>query len=164
MAFLRRLLSSTRYLIIIAVAGTFLSALTLIIYGGISVVQQIADTILDGAVSAKGAKSLALGFIENADLFLVATALYIMSLGLYELFIDDTIKLPEWLIIHNLDDLKSKLIGVIVVVMAVIFLGHVVKWHGETEILYLGGAIGIVVAGLTYFTGQKKKGKYEEKH
>lgn len=164
MAFLRRLLSSTRYLIIIAVAGTFLSALTLIIYGGISVVQQIAYTILDGAVSAKGAKSLALGFIENADLFLVATALYIMSLGLYELFIDDTIKLPEWLIIHNLDDLKSKLIGVIVVVMAVIFLGHVVKWHGETEILYLGGAIGIVVAGLTYFTGQKKKGKYEEKH
>lgn len=164
MAFLRHLLSSTRYLIIIAVAGTFLSALTLIIYGGISVVQQIADTIMDGAVSAKGAKSLALGFIENADLFLVATALYIMSLGLYELFIDDTIKLPEWLIIHNLDDLKSKLIGVIVVVMAVIFLGHVVKWHGETEILYLGGAIGIVVAGLTYFTGQKKKGKYEEKH
>ncbi|MBN1279251.1 MAG: YqhA family protein, partial [Chlorobiaceae bacterium] len=64
--------------------------------------------------------------------------------------------LPEWLAIHNLDDLKSKLIGVIVVVMAVIFLGHVVKWHGETEILYLGGAIGIVVAGLTYFTGQKK--------
>jgi len=164
MAFLRRLLSSTRYLIIVAVAGTFLSALTLIIYGGISVVQQITHTILDGAVSAKGAKSLALGFIENADLFLVATALYIMSLGLYELFIDDTIKLPEWLIIHNLDDLKSKLIGVIVVVMAVIFLGHVVKWHGETEILYLGGAIGIVVAGLTYFTGQKKKGKYEEKH
>ncbi|MBM3421935.1 MAG: YqhA family protein [Chlorobi bacterium] len=164
MAFVRNLLSSTRYLIIIAVAGTFLSALTLIIYGGISVVQQITHTILDGAVSAKGAKSLALGFIENADLFLVATALYIMSLGLYELFIDDTIKLPEWLIIHNLDDLKSKLIGVIVVVMAVIFLGHVVKWHGETEILYLGGAIGIVVAGLTYFTGQKKKGKYEEKH
>ena len=58
---------------------------------------------------------------------------------------------------HSLDDLKGKLIGVIVVVMAVVFLGHGVTWHGETEIVYLGGAIGIVIAGLTYFTGQKKK-------
>lgn len=163
MTFIRQLLSSTRHLIMIAVAGTFLSALTLLIYGGISVMQQIADTVLNSTVSSKGAKVLALGFIENADIFLVATALYIMSLGLYELFIDDTISLPEWLVIHNLDDLKGKLIGVIVVVMAVIFLGHVVKWHGETEILYLGGAIALVVAGLTYFTGQKKA-KYEEKH
>jgi len=163
MAIVRQLLSSTRYLILIAVAGTFLSALALLIYGGISVMQQITDTVLNSTVSSKGAKVLALGFIENADIFLVATALYIMSLGLYELFIDDTISLPEWLVIHNLDDLKGKLIGVIVVVMAVIFLGHVVKWHGETEILYLGGAIALVIAGLTYFTGQKKE-KYEEKH
>jgi len=163
MAIVRQLLSSTRYLILIAVAGTFLSALALLIYGGISVMQQITGTVLNSTVSSKGAKVLALGLIENADIFLVATALYIMSLGLYELFIDDTISLPEWLVIHNLDDLKGKLIGVIVVVMAVIFLGHVVKWHGETEILYLGGAIALVIAGLTYFTGQKKE-KYEEKH
>jgi uncharacterized membrane protein YqhA len=164
MTIIRNLLSSTRYLIIIAVAGTFIAALTLLVYGGISVVQQILATIQYGAVSSRGAKTLALGFIENADLFLVATALYIMSLGLYELFIDNSVSLPDWLVINNLDDLKSKLIGVIVVVMAVVFLGHVVKWHGETEILYLGGAIGIVVAGLTYFTGQKKNKKYEENH
>lgn len=163
MAIVRQLLSATRYLIMIAVAGTFLSALTLLVYGGISVMQQITDTVLNSTVSSKGAKVLALGFIENADIFLVATALYIMSLGLYELFIDDAIALPEWLVIHNLDDLKGKLIGVIIVVMAVVFLGHVVKWHGETEILYLGGAIALVVAGLTYFTGHKKA-KYEENH
>jgi len=164
MTIIRNLLSSTRHLIIIAVAGTFISALALLVYGSISVVQQILATIEYGTVSSKGAKTLALGFIENADLFLVATALYIMSLGLYELFIDNSVSLPDWLVIHNLDDLKSKLIGVIVVVMAVVFLGHVVKWHGETEILYLGGAIGVVVAGLTYFTGQKQKKKYEENH
>jgi uncharacterized membrane protein YqhA len=161
---LRKILSSTRYSITIAVAGTFASAMTLLLYGGISIAGQIANTIRNGTVTSKGAKGLALGFIENADIFLVATALYIMSLGLYELFIDDSIELPEWLVIHNLDDLKNKLIGVIVVVMAVTFLGHVVNWHGETGILYLGIAIGSVVAGLTYFTGLKKKEKYEEKH
>ena len=154
---MQRLLSSSRYLVIIAVIGTFIAATTLLIYAGISKVQQIIHTIKYSTVTAKGAKALALGFIENTDIFLVGTVLYIMSLGLYELFIDDTITLPEWLVMHSLDDLKGKLIGVIVVVMAVVFLGHVVTWHGETEIVYLGGAIGIVIAGLTYFTGQKKK-------
>jgi len=160
---MRQFLSSSRYLILIAVAGTFIAATTLLLYGGISVFQQIIYTVMNGQVSSKGAKALTLGFIENADIFLVGTALYIMSLGLFELFIDDTIDLPGWLVIHTLDDLKEKLIGVIVIVMAVVFLGHVVTWHGETGILYLGGAIGLVVAGLTYFTGHKKKTNHEEK-
>ena len=77
--------------------------------------------------------------------------------GLYELFIDDNIELPDWLEIHTLDDLKQKLVGVIVVVMAVVFLGNVIKWHGETEIVYYGVAIAFMVAALTYFTSQKKK-------
>lgn len=159
---MNRFLSSSRYLILIAVVGTFLAASTLLIYGAISVFQQIFYTVMSESVSSKGAKALTLGFIENADIFLVGTALYIMSLGLFELFIDDSINLPGWLVIHTLDDLKDKLIGVIVVVMAVVFLGHVVTWHGETGIIYLGGAIGLVVAGLTYFTGQKKKANYEK--
>lgn len=159
---MNRFLSSSRYLILIAVVGTFLAATTLLIYGGISVFQQIIYTVMSDSVSSKGAKALTLGFIENADIFLVGTALYIMSMGLFELFIDDSINLPGWLVIHTLDDLKDKLIGVIVVVMAVVFLGHVVTWHGETGILYLGGAIGLVVAGLTYFTGEKKKTNHEK--
>ena len=57
----------------------------------------------------------------------------------------------------KIDDLKNKLIGVIVVVMAVVFLGHVVKWHGEQELIWLGGAIALVTASLTWFVGSKKK-------
>jgi len=60
-------------------------------------------------------------------------------------------------VIHTLDDLKNKLIGVIVVVMAVVFLGHVVKWHGEQELIWLGGAIALVTSALTYFLSNKKK-------
>ncbi|UWX57562.1 YqhA family protein [Chlorobaculum sp. MV4-Y] len=154
---MQKLLSSSRYLVIIAVAGTFLAALTLLLYGGISVVQLIADTVMHAEVSGKTGKLLALGFIESIDLFLLGTVFFIISLGLYELFIDDSIDLPDWLVIHTLDDLKNKLIGVIVVVMSVVFLGHVVQWHGEQELIWLGGAIALVTAGLTCFVGSKKK-------
>lgn len=156
---MHRFISSLRYLALIAVAALLAAAITLLCYGTLSVAGQIAGVIASGSVSAKGAKSLTLGFIESADLFLVAIALKIMALGLYELFIDSTIPLPAWLRINSLDDLKNKLIGVIVVVLAVVFLGNVVAWHGEEGILYLGIGIGAVVASLTLFAGQKKTQK-----
>ncbi len=151
------ILSNGRYMVILGVIGAFLAAISLFIYGGILTVQQIIETIQTGYVSSKGSKSLMLSFVEIADIFLLGTVMYIISTGLYELFIDDNIELPGWLEIHTLDDLKQKLVGVIVVVMAVVFLGHVIKWHGETEIVYYGAAIAFMVAALTYFTSQKKK-------
>jgi len=154
---LQRLLSSSRYLVLVAVIGTFLASLTLLIFGGISVVQIIADTVLHAEISGKAGKVLVLGFIEAIDLFLLGTVFFMISLGLYELFIDDSIPVPDWLEIHTLDDLKDKLVGVIVVVMGVVFLGHVIKWHGEQELIWLGGAIALVTAGLTYFVSNKKK-------
>ena len=154
---MQKLLSSSRYLVLIAVAGAFLSALTLLVYGGISVFQLITDAVMNADISSKTGKTLVLGFIESIDLFLLGTVFFIIALGLYELFIDDTVALPAWLVIHTLDDLKNKLIGVIVVVMAVVFLGHVVKWHGEQELIWLGGAIALVTASLTWFVGSKKK-------
>lgn len=154
---MKYILSLSRYMVIIAVIGAFAASVSLFIYGGILTVQEIIETVQTGYASSKGAKALMLGFIEIADVFLLGTVMYIISVGLYELFIDDNIQVPEWLGIHTLDDLKEKLVGVIVVVMSVIFLGHVIKWHGETEIVYYGAAIAFVVAALTYFTGQRRK-------
>ena len=151
------ILSHGRYMVIIGVIGAFLAAISLFVYGGILTVQQIIETVQAGYVSSKGSKTLMLSFVEIADIFLLGTVMYIISTGLYELFIDDNIELPGWLEIHTLDDLKQKLVGVIVVVMGVIFLGHVIKWHGETEIIYYGAAIAFVIVALTWFSGQKKK-------
>ena len=151
------ILSNGRYMVILGVIGAFLAAISLFVYGGILTAQQVIETIQTGYVSSKGSKSLMLSFVETADIFLLGTVMYIISTGLYELFIDDNIKVPEWLEIHTLDDLKQKLVGGIVVVMGVVFLGHVIKWQGETEIVYYGAAIAFVVTALTYFTGQKKK-------
>jgi uncharacterized membrane protein YqhA len=152
-----RFFSASRYLVLIAVAGSFIAGATMLAFGGFSVVRLLSELLLTGDFGSKAAKGLALGFIESIDLFLLGTVFQIMALGLYELFIDDTIPVPSWLVIHNLDDLKKKLIGVIVVVMAVVFLGHVVNWHGEQEIIYIGIAIALVVSSMTLFLGHKGK-------
>lgn len=154
---LRRLLSVSRFLILVPVLGSFLAATTLLVYGGVECVQLVIDTIQHFDISSKGAKALALAFIEVVDLFLLGTVFYIIALGLYELFIDDQLPLPAWLEIHDLDDLKDKLAGVVVVVMGVLFLGQVVTWDGQRDLLPFGAAIALVIAALTWFLGKKAK-------
>lgn len=159
-----RILSSSRYLVLIAVLGSFMAFIALLIYGGFETVKTIVDVAVAADFSEKGAKELILSAIQIVDLFLLATALYLIALGLYELFIDDTIDLPKWLVIHNLDDLKEKLVGVIIIVMGVLFLGKLVGWDGKSDLLNPGAGIALVIAALTYFLGEKKKGKlYDEK-
>ncbi len=63
--------------------------------------------------------------VEAVDAFLIAIAVYIISIGLYSLFIDDKLPLPKWLEVHNLEDLKGNLVSVVIAVLAVLFLREV---------------------------------------
>lgn len=150
-----KVLGASRFLIFLAVIGSLLAATTLLVYGLLEAIQLIAETVLKGEVSRKGAKALALEFIEIIDLFLLGTVFYIVAIGLYELFIDANLKLPDWLTIKTLDDLKNKLVAVVIVVLGVLFLGQVVSWNEQTDLLRLGGSIALVIAALTYFLSAK---------
>ncbi|MEM8774066.1 MAG: YqhA family protein [Pseudomonadota bacterium] len=150
-----KLLGASRYLVILAVFGALFAAITLFIYGALESVQVIVGAIEDAEISRSGAKKLAIEFIEIVDLFLLGTVFYIVALGLYELFIDQNIVLPKWLTIHTLDDLKNKLVKVVIVVLGVLFLGQVVAWDGERDLLPFGGAIALVIAALSYFLNSK---------
>ena len=152
------LLGASRFLVILAVIGALLAATTLLVYGLLETVQLISNTIQNGEVTRKVAKALALEFIEIIDLFLLGTVFYIVAIGLYELFISTNVKLPNWLTINNLDDLKNKLIAVVIVVLGVLFLGQVVSLDGERDLLGYGVAVALVIGALSYFLSQKSGG------
>jgi len=142
-----RLAGFTRYLVIAPVLGLFVAAVVLT---GVAVVDVARITASVFGAHAELGKTV-VSFIEVADIFLLAIVLYIMALGLYELFIDGDLPLPEWLVIRSLEDLKEKLVGVVVVVLAVFFLGRVIESESPLEILYLGVGIAVVIAALAYF-------------
>lgn len=156
---LSRLFSLSRYIIGIAVLGSFVAAVILMVYGAAELVTVTISAFAEGTFSSKGAKTLALTYIEIVDLFLLATVFYIIALGLYELFIDTNIVVPPWLEIRTLDDLKNKLTSVVVVVMGVLFLGQVVTWDGQRDLLGYGVAIGAVIVALTFFLRQQTNKK-----
>jgi len=159
-----RLIGLIRYIIIVAVLATLIAATALILFGTVETYVVIRDVFSKGEFTSKVAKALLLSFIEITDIFLLATVLYIIALGLYELFIDHQVPVPNWLEIRTLDDLKDKLIGVVIVVIGVGFLGQFTTWNGETNLLISGGGAALVIAALTFFLGQKsKKDKDQDK-
>ena len=134
---LHPILARSRYLMLIAVLGSFVASVTLLIYGALETVISISHTT-KASFSRENSKQLILYFIEVVKLFLLAIVFYITALGFYELFIDDRIKVSIWLEIHTIDDLKTKLTSAIVVVLSVLLLSEVVRWNGGTNILPLG--------------------------
>jgi len=108
-----------------------------LIYSGLETVITIGHTT-KASVARENSKQLILFFIEVVNLFLLATVFYVTALGFYELFIDDRIKVSIWLEINTIDDLKTQLTSVLVVVLSVLFLAEVVRWNGGTNILPLG--------------------------
>lgn len=154
---LKRVLAGSRYVIFIAVIGSFLASLTVLVYDGLTVLNLVYEVMTHGGFTLEGAKHLELESIELIDLFLVGAVLYIVALGLYDLFIDDTLPMPSWLKIADIEDLKSKLIGVIIVLLAVTFLAEVVDWNGSMTIIGLGVGVGLVLFALGYLVGQNRK-------
>jgi uncharacterized membrane protein YqhA len=142
-------LASSRFFIAIAVLGAFIASVVLILAGLAAVIRVTLDTIRHPfRIDVNDAKHLSVDFIQLIDVFLLGTVLYIIALGLYELFVDQDLPMPGWLRIHDFDDLKDKLIGVIIVLLAVTFLGSAVTWQGGKDILYYGAAIGLVILAL----------------
>lgn len=136
---------------IIPIIGTFLGSMALIVYESFVLVATFIETIRSGAVSAKAVKIFAVGIVEAVDVFLIGIAVYIISTGLYSLFIDDNLPVPKWMAVRSLEDLKGNLVSVVIAVLSVLFLREVVAWDGSSNIAWFGTALALVVAALTYF-------------
>jgi uncharacterized membrane protein YqhA len=139
---------SSRWLFLLAVLGTALIAVFLFALGFLVTLVTIFTAITSLQLDVHTIKELLAVFIEIIDLFLVATVFYIIALGLYELFIAKA-PLPGWLKICDLDDLKDKLLGLVIIALAVLILGETLTWDGTSSILAFGIAISAGIAAIS---------------
>lgn len=144
---MKRVLSKSRYLILIPVVMSLLASLAAFLWGAVKTLKVIHHLYLSAMGEGGGS---AVELIALMDTFLIATALFIFAIGLYELFIGE-IDFPEWLVIHDLHSLKSKLASVIVLVMAVIFLEKMTGLEGAWEVFLYAAAVTLVSGALIAF-------------
>ncbi len=149
---IRTILGTSRFLVILAVLGTFVASATLQVFGLIRVAAVIVDLVRAGDVSSAASKALIADTVAIIDIFLIGTVLFVISAGLYQLFVQADLPLPEWLRVESLDDLKDNLTEVIVVALLVAFLGQAVEWTGDPAILGLGLAVASVILAVAVLT------------
>ena len=146
-AIMKALFEKTRYLSLIAVVALLIAAFSSFIWGAIKTYSAIAAMF----ASLGQDKLISLYLIQLVDIFLISITLLIFAVSIYELFIGD-LDLPEWMLAHNLHDLKARLSSLAILVLAMKFVEKVFEGLASLQTLYLGLAIAVVSAVLIAFS------------
>lgn len=157
------ILFNCRFLVFIPVLGILVAAIVMFIKGCLEVIQGVRaflPALIALRPNPQDDNSVILSFIPAIDNYLFATILLIISMGLYELFISKidppsrkNETRPHWLVITTLDDLKSNIGEVVVMILIINFfkLSFTVTYHEPSDVLILGGGI-LLVAGALVLT------------
>lgn len=143
---MKGILERSRYLAGIGVISLLVASFSAFAWGTI---KTVLTTLL--VIRSLGSdSSITIELIEIIDIFLIATAILIFAASLYELFIGK-LDMPEWMLAHDLYELKAKLSSMIVLVMGVKFLQKLIEVKDATELMQRGIATAVVAAVLIAF-------------
>jgi len=180
MKFLERLfegsLWNSRFVVMAAVLGSLFAGFAIFYMATVDVVYLVMHVshYADPEMTEEARKLLhdrtVTHIVEVVDGYLLATVMLIFSLGLYELFIsdidqahDDKKASSKILVISSLDDLKSRLAKVILMIMIVTLFEEALNMQmsSPVDLLYLGAAIALVGVAL-YLTHAAEHGGGDE--
>jgi len=153
---------NSRFVIFLAVLGSLFASFAIFYMATVDVVILVQHTLhyADSSLTDEARKALhdstVSHIVEVVDGYLLAVVLLIFSLGLYELFISDIDQAhgskasSKILVISNLDDLKSRLAKVILMIMIVTLFEEALNMHiaQPIDLVYMGAAIALIALAL----------------
>lgn len=156
------ILWNSRFCVLLAVVFGLIGAISLFILGSIEVVTAINQHFFSANHPGEHGTIL-IGIIGAVDLYLIAIVVLLFSFGIYELFIskidigryDQEIKILE---ITSLDQLKNKILKVIIMVLIVSFFKRILSMHFDTalEMLYFALSILAISSGVFLMRKEEK--------
>ncbi len=160
----------SRFVVVVAVIASMVAAIavfyiaTVDVWYAVSHIVHYADAELSNEARRLLHDDTVTHVVEVVDGYLLATVMLIFALGLYELFVSDIDEAhgsrasSKILLIESLDDLKTRLSKVILMILIVKLFEHAVKMKMETplDLLYMGGAIALV--GLALYLTHASEG------
>lgn len=175
MNFIEKLFEGTlwnsRFVVLAAVVGSLLAGIAIFYMATVDVMYLLEHIVhyADADLTSEARKALhdstISHIVEVVDGYLLATVMLIFSLGLYELFISDIDQAhgskasSKILVISSLDDLKSRLAKVILMIMIVTLFEEALNMKLSTpvDLLSLGGSIALIAVAL-YFSHAAEHG------
>jgi uncharacterized membrane protein YqhA len=150
------LLWQARWVMLLPVVGLLAGAVYFAVQTGVEVWRALSSSSLEKALPL---------MVGAVDLALLASVLIIFALGLYELFIAE-VNRPEGslnnvLVVRSLNDLKTKLGQVILMILVVKFFEKAQAFSPKEalDFLYYAGAVAFLGAALWLVQAKEKPGK-----
>ena len=130
-------------LVLIPVIFLVLDAAASFVYGADILIRTLTEVV--GEPAHVGAR---LGrFLVVMDTFLVGVTLMILAFGFYELFVIATRSsegekfwLPGWLEMHDIEDLKARVVSMLILVAAITFVDRLVEAQNADQVLLSSAA------------------------
>lgn len=153
----------SRLIVLLAVVASLASAVAMFFMASVDAWYMISHLFHYASPALGGAERVALRaetvthVVEMVDGYLLATVLLIFALGLYELFIskidmaEEASNSSQVLVITSLDDLKSRLAKVVLMILVVRYFEHALSMHFATSLDLLMFAGGIALLGLALY-------------
>lgn len=134
----RRIIVGSRFMTLIAVAGSLAGALLMFLLGLHNIWQAFAEGLrYDGDEPGLFGTAAIISVIEGLDRFLIGIVLLYFTYGVHTLFIHpgepkEEFALPKWLRVQGIGQLKQVVAEVIVVILLVLFLRVTLQaFHGS---------------------------------
>ncbi|MDA8956654.1 YqhA family protein [Flavobacteriales bacterium] len=152
-----------RYVVILSVILSILASITLFMIGSWDIIHAIIYENPLFSSDITNNNDLLFRIISSIDLFLIGIVLLIFGFGVYELFISEIDFAKDkftnsTLKINSLDQLKNKIIKVIIIVLIVKFFEKILKltpsFTSSIDVLYF--AISILSICIGYYLINRK--------
>jgi uncharacterized membrane protein YqhA len=165
-----------RFVVVAAVVASMAAATAIFYMATVDVFYLVSHMLnyADPAMAADVRKAIhdetITHVVEVVDGYLLATFLLIFALGMYELFVSDIDEAhgskasSKILVIESLDDLKSRLAKVVLLILIVTLFEEALKMNIATplDLLYMGGAIALIGVALYFSHKAETHGKESE--
>jgi uncharacterized membrane protein YqhA len=154
---------NSRFIVVIAVVSSMAAAIAVFWITTVDVWYAVTHILgyADPSLTADARKGLhddtVTHVVEAVDGYLLATVMLIFALGMYELFVSDIDEArasrssSKILLIETLDDLKTRLAKVILMILIVSLFEHAVKMEMQTPVDLLAFAGAIALVGLALY-------------
>lgn len=149
----------SRYVVLVAIIAVMLVSMSLFLLGTIGAVKLVAQSWISFFYEGEaGSTDQIVNSLSIIGVMLRAVVFYLIGVGLFSLFISP-LNLSAALGIETLGDLETKVISVVIVILAISFLQHFVQWKNPADTAYFGITLAFVVISLVVFQWNSHRSK-----
>lgn len=145
-----RFIGRSRVVVVVAVVAVLVSAFSIFLLGAWLALHNTWQAWAGVLAGELESTDLTIRFLQIVTLMLKAVFFYLIGVGLYSLFISP-LNVTVALGVETLNDLETKVISVVIVIMGVHFLEHFIQSSDPAVTLQQAASLALVVAALVFF-------------